>query len=130
MATQPIGIPGGPPTPDALARAVADRTQEAHKPGTSAASLGGDPKARPDAAAGEGEKLQISRKARELLRMSELMTSARDKLDSEPDVRADKVREVKERLKAGVYETRGIRDELAHRLSSILRDLPGLDSDD
>ena len=71
-----------------------------------------------------GEKVQISRKAEDLLRMTELMGNARKVLDHEPDLRAERVREVRERLKAGVYETRGVRDELAHRLSSILGDLP------
>lgn len=129
MATQPIGIPGGQPTPDPLGRSAADRAQDTQRSGASAVPLGNDPKPRGDTT-GDGEKVQISRKARELLRMSELMTSARNKLDSEPDLRAERVREVKERLKAGVYETRGVRDELAHRLSSILRDLPAIDSED
>ncbi len=130
MATQPIGVPGGAPTPDGLLRSGTDRSQESQKLGSSSASVADDARARPEAAAGSGEKLQISQKARELLRMSELMTHARNKLDSEPDVRADKVQEVKQRLKAGVYETRAIRDELAHRLSSILGDLPAIEGDE
>lgn len=130
MATQPIGIPGGAPSPDALARPGADRSQESQKLGSSSAFGPDDARTRNDAATGDGEKLQISRKARELLRMSELMSSARKKLDQEPDVRADKVQEVKQRLKAGVYDTRAIRDELAHRLSSLLGDLPATGGDD
>ena len=130
MATQPIGVPGGTPTPDALQRSGTDRSQESQKLGSSSASRPDESRNLNDAAGGEGEKLQISRKARELLRMSELMSTARNKLENEPDVRADKVQEVKQRLKAGVYETRAVRDELAHRLSSILGDLPSLEGDD
>lgn len=72
----------------------------------------------------EGEKLQISREARELLELNDLMSAAKKSLDEEPEVRAQRVAEVRERLKAGVYDTKGIRDELAHRLTSILRGLP------
>lgn len=130
MATHPIGVPGGTPTPDSLQRPANDRAREAQKTGSQVPAEKAGDGSRTDAASGEGEKLQISQKARELLRMSELMSSARNKLESEPDFRADKVREVKERMKAGVYETRAIRDELAHRLSSILGDLPTVADDE
>ena len=70
-----------------------------------------------------GEKLQISQKAKDLLAMTDLMNATRKTLDDQPDVRAERVQEVRERLKAGVYDTKGVKDELAHRLTSILGDL-------
>ena len=124
MATQPIGIPSQPTDPNVLKRPGTERPEDASRgqgvdknspgSGNDAGSLAGT----------SGEKLQISQEAQELLRMSELMSKAKDKLETTPDVRADRIREVKERLEAGVYDTKGIRDELAHRLSSVLSDLP------
>ncbi len=76
-----------------------------------------------------GEKLEISKEAQDLLKLKELMNAGRKAMDNEPDVRAERVREVKQRLRSGVYQTQGIRDELAHRLTSILRGLP-LDEED
>ena len=122
MATQPIGGPGPQSLNDALRRPSTDRSSGASTSGSMGPTDGTG-----DAAAGaeSTEKLQISQKAMDLLRMSELMNSARNTLEKAPDVRADRIAEVKERLRAGVYETDGVRQELAHRLSSILGDLPG-----
>ena len=71
-----------------------------------------------------GEKLRISKAAYELLRQSELMADARNTLDQGAQLRQDRVAEVRARLEAGVYDTKGVKDELAQRLASILGDLP------
>lgn len=71
-----------------------------------------------------GEKVRISKAARELLRQSELMADARNTLDKESQLRADRVAEVRARMEAGVYDTKAVKDELANRLASILGDLP------
>lgn len=123
MATRPIGGPGNQqPLDDALRRTSTDRSQ-----GSAATNDRGDVASTTDetkVSPTSTEKVQISQKARDLLRMSELMNAARNSLDKTPDVRAERIAEVKERLRSGVYETDGIRQELAHRLSGILGELP------
>ncbi len=128
MATEPIRTPIPSTDPQILQRPATERGQESatvRRDSESARTSAETPA--PEAV---GEKLQISRQARELLRMSELMSQAREKLEESPDVREEKIRAVRERLAAGVYETQAIRDELAHRLGSVLRDLPVGDSSD
>lgn len=130
MATNPIG-PNGLPHDPKLAKPGSGptdslREQEAARRAERAKATGGSDEASKDAAgAKDAEKLSISRQARELLAMDDLMRNARTKLDETPDVRADRIREVQERLKAGVYDTQGIQDELAHRLTAVLRGMPG-----
>mgnify|MGYP006281854827 FL=1 len=123
MATLPIGGPSNQSLDDALRRTSTDRSQ-----GTSPADGRKEGAPADDAtkanATESPEKVQISQKAQDLLRMSELMNAARNSLDETPDVRAERIAEVKERLRSGVYETDGIRQELAHRLSGILGELP------
>lgn len=129
MATNPIPGGGAPLDPRTAARqgqaeeagrqrgiqdATTERTASEEKP-------------RGDRVSG-GEKVQISSEARQLLQLKDLMDVGRKALEREPEVREEKVRQVKARLEAGVYQTQGIRDEVAHRLSSILRGLP-LDGD-
>lgn len=124
MATEPIGIPSQPADPHLLRRSDTDRGGEVDRSGaTREGQRRADSAAKPESGA-TGEKVQISQAAQELLRTSELMNTARQKLDAQPAVRADRIREVRERLAAGVYDTRAIRDELALRLSSVLGDLP------
>lgn len=124
MATLPIGGPGNQqPLDDALRRTSTDRTQGSGATGDRQKVGAGEDGAKapsPDSA----EKVQISQKARDLLQMSELMNVARNSLDKTPDVRAERIAEVKERLRSGVYDTEGIRQELAHRLGGILGELP------
>lgn len=123
MATHPIGGPGPQSLNDALSRTSTDRpdgTRSTHDP--SKAPANGAEGAPTGAEA--TEKVQISQRAQDLLRMSELMNSARNTLDKSPDVRAERIAEVKERMRAGVYETDGVQQELAHRLSGILGELP------
>jgi anti-sigma28 factor (negative regulator of flagellin synthesis) len=124
MATLPIGGPGNQqPLDDALRRTSTDRTQESGGTGDRQKVESGEHGAKAPAAEST-EKVQISQKARDLLRMSELMNAARNSLDKTPDVRAERIAEVKERLRSGVYDTEGIRQELAHRLSGILGEIP------
>lgn len=118
MATDPIGAPG---LPTAQPRPKdPSKTESAARPASP--ETAGPETASPGVAG--AEKLQISAKAREMLAMKDLMGSARRTLDEHPDVRAERIREVRERLQAGVYDTGAIRDELAHRLASIMKDLP------
>ncbi len=122
MATNPLGGLG-PRQQDSLPGSTPERTKTAARPQDGERADAKGPQTTPvDAAA--GEKVQISKEARDLLELTDLMSAARKSLDESPDIRADRVREVKERLKSGVYETKGIQDELAHRLASILRDAP------
>ena len=51
------------------------------------------------------------------------MDRARESGQTDVELRAERIREVKHRLRAGVYETEAIRDELAERLTGILGDL-------
>jgi len=120
MATDPIGA-AGLPTPQSRPNDPS-KTESAPKPDPRPESAAAE---ETPAASGPGaEKVQISDKAREMLAMRDLMGNARSRLDEHPDVRAERVREVRERLKAGVYDTGAIRDELAHRLASLVKDLP------
>lgn len=119
MATHPIGGKG-PTANDPLAT---PRSRAEAPAGVPADPAKGATSAEVKLGAAAGEKVQISREARRLLEMSDLMSTARKALDEAPDVRAERVQEVRSRLAAGVYQTDGIRAELAHRLTSILRDL-------
>ncbi|HKK70109.1 MAG TPA: flagellar biosynthesis anti-sigma factor FlgM [Candidatus Krumholzibacteria bacterium] len=123
MATHPIGGPGPQSLNDAPTRTSTDRTDGTRSTQDPSKVPANGAEGAP-AGAEATEKVQISQKARDLLRMSELMNSARNTLDKTPDVRAERIAEVKERMRAGVYETDGVRQELAHRLSGILGELP------
>ena len=123
MATLPIGGPNNQSLDDALRRTSTERSQDSRPAGERSEVTSGD-EASKASATESAEKVQISQKARDLLRMSELMNAARNSIDKTPDVRAERIAEVKERLRAGVYDTDGIRQELAHRLSGVLGDLP------
>jgi transposase len=52
----------------------------------------------------------------------EELSFASESLRRPPPMRAERVQEVRERLRAGLYETKAVREELAYRLSA----LPGL----
>ena len=122
MATDPFHTPAVPTGRDVLKRPSPDPTSASAERLKPAAP---DTQGPPPAPEGEaGEKVRISKAAQELLRQSELMERARQNLEGESDVRSERVQEVKERLRAGVYDTKAVRDELAHRLTSILGDLP------
>lgn len=130
MANDPFETPAVQPGRDAAQRSTSDASRQArradHAGASSAESISRNPETEKDS----GEKVRISQAARELLRQSELMDRARQSLSGASDVRSERVKEVKERLEAGVYETNAVRDELAERLTHILGDLPYRGSDD
>jgi anti-sigma28 factor (negative regulator of flagellin synthesis) len=76
------------------------------------------------APAEQAEKVHISKAARELLRQSELMADAHQKLQSQGDVRQDRVAEVRAQIESGAYDSKAVKNELAQRLANILGDLP------
>jgi len=124
MATLPIGGLGNQqPLDESARRTSTERSQDSAATSDRAKVDSGEGGAKAPSAEST-EKVQISQKAQDLLKMSELMNAARNSLDKTPDVRAERIAEVKERLRAGVYDTDGIRQELAHRLSGILGELP------
>ncbi len=73
-----------------------------------------------------GEKLEISASARKVTDMRSLVEAGRTRIEAEPDVRADRVAEVRRRLEAGVYTTAEARQRTAEQLSPVLRDLSHL----
>ncbi len=121
MATEPLKAPAigtNVPRP-------AGQSPKGVQPGALDPGSGRKSATTPEAIGGDsGEKVQISKAARELLRQSELMGQARETLDSHPGIRSDRVAEVRARLEAGVYDTKAVKDELADRLTTILGDLP------
>ena len=61
---------------------------------------------------------EISDKGREMVDLKQAVDTGRAALEREPDVRADRVAQVKERLASGFYQSAEVRDRVAGRISS------------
>jgi len=71
----------------------------------------------------QGEKLEISDRARQLQDLRAAVEAGRAALDAEPEVRSDRVAEARHHLAAGVYRTAEAREVTADRLAGILEGL-------
>ena len=70
------------------------------------------------------DRAEISTRAQELVDLRQAVDSGRAALVEEPDVRADRVAEVKERLASGFYQSAEVRDQVAGRLTDMFLDHP------
>lgn len=62
------------------------------------------------------DKTEFSSKAQRLNETKTQIETIASKISAEPDVRLDKVAEVKEKIKSGYYETDDFNDKLADKL--------------
>ncbi len=83
-----------------------------------------------DAKAGEGqlvlpggEKLEISTSAHKLAQLRDLMQAGRAKLAEETPERSEKLEAVRRRLQSGVYSSVEIREQVAGKLTGLMRGL-------
>ena len=63
---------------------------------------------------------EISVKGREMVDLKQAVDTGRAALDREPEIRADRVAEVRERLASGFYQSAEVRDRVAGRISSLV----------
>jgi hypothetical protein len=108
MATQPI--PGQGPVQPSQMRTSAQKGDAAATPAVPVDAPARSPEAAPGKAAPPStDRVEISPEARRLLEINE-----------------ERLRQVRQRLDAGVYQTGGVREELAHRLTPVLRGMDAL----
>ena len=82
------------------------------------------PATRTDPAA--GERLEISDRARQLESMRRTLLAGRRAYDETPEVRPERLAEVRSRLESGAYEAPEVRQTVAERLGAVLRKLDAL----
>jgi len=74
----------------------------------------------------DSERLEISTSARKLEQMRELLDLGRAKLAEEEPARKEKLETVRRRLQSGVYGSAEVRDQVAGKLSGLMRGLNSL----
>lgn len=99
---------------DRYQQAQAQGPRRAEQAGAIAAGAG------PDQPGLRADQADISAQAHQKLAMRGLLAAGRQAVQAEPEVRADRVAAVRERLAAGFYESATIREEVAGRLAPIL----------
>ncbi len=125
MATQPI--PGQGPVQPSQMRTSAQKGDAAATPAVPVDAPARSPEAAPGKAAPPStDRVEISPEARRLLEINDVLRSGRGAQDEQPEVREERLRQVRQRLDAGVYQTGGVREELAHRLTPVLRGMDAL----
>ena len=67
-----------------------------------------------------GDHAEISDKGREMVDLKQAVDVGRAALEREPEIRADRVAQVKERLASGFYQSAEVRDRVAGRISSLV----------
>ncbi len=109
--------------PRALAQFQQTRQAEADGARAAQAEAGAETQAsvRP-----EGERLEISSSARKLEQMRDLLEAGQAKLDEADPVRREKMETVQRRLQSGVYGSNEIRQQVAGRLTELMRGLDTL----
>ncbi|MBU0743700.1 flagellar biosynthesis anti-sigma factor FlgM [bacterium] len=78
------------------------------------------------AAVPTGEKLEISASARKLAQLRDLIQAGRAKLAEETPERTEKLATVRQRLQSGVYTSVEIRNQVAGKLTGLMRGLDTL----
>jgi len=71
-----------------------------------------------------GDKAEISETAQKLMELRQAIHAGRSALVNEPDIREDKVAEVKQRLDQGFYNSVEVRDEVAEKLRQVFEGMP------
>lgn len=74
----------------------------------------------------QGDKAEISDRAHEILDLRAAVDAGRDVLLSIPEVREDRVAEVRARLAQGFYNSGEVRDKVAGRVADMFMDNPML----
>lgn len=110
---------------DPRALAQFQQARQAESDGARAARSGAGADAAP-AVLPEGERLEISTSAHKLTQMRELLDAGRAKLAEEDPVRREKVETVRRRLQSGVYGSAEIRQQVAGRLTDLMKGLDTL----
>jgi anti-sigma28 factor (negative regulator of flagellin synthesis) len=110
-------------TTDAQALARFQQTQRAAKEAGQAAESS---PAEGTTRAAAPDRVEISDAAQRLHSLRELVDAGRRSIEALPEVRADRVAEVRRSLEAGAYATRDVKDSLAAKLAPVLRDLDQL----
>ena len=72
------------------------------------------------------DTVEISPKANRLMALRQAMESARQALAELPEVRQDRVSEVRERLDRGFYNSVEVRSRVAERLDKVARSLEAI----
>jgi hypothetical protein len=81
---------------------------------------------RPEAGLQPGDRAEISPKAHRLMALRNAMDSGRQALADLPEVRQDRVSEVRSRLDRGFYNSLEVRSRVAERLGDVARNLEDL----
>lgn len=72
------------------------------------------------------DTMEISEAAHRLVDLRQAVDTGRNALQALPDVREDKVAEVRERLHQGYYNSQEVRDKVAEKLGSVFSSLDAL----
>ena len=70
------------------------------------------------------DKAEISTRARELVDLRAAVDAGRTAMGEEPDLRAGKVAQARERLASGFYQSSEVRDQVAGKLARMFMDHP------
>jgi hypothetical protein len=73
-----------------------------------------------------GDRAEISAQGKKLEDLRRTFTSSRPALASAPDVRQERLSEVRARLQSGFYNTDEVRQQVAARLGAVLKRLDSL----
>ena len=72
------------------------------------------------------DRAEISGKAREMMKLREVVDVGRHALEQTPEVRQDRVAEVKSRLNRGYYKSVSVNGQVADRLEDVLNKIDDL----
>jgi hypothetical protein len=80
------------------------------------------PADRPDSGgpARTGDRVEISGKAREMMKLRDTVNAGREALERSPEVRQERLAEVKSRLGRGYYESPVVHERVATRVGRVL----------
>jgi hypothetical protein len=106
---------------------VLDRYRQSHPPKQAEANETGaaasQAKIRPQQVS---DKLEISENARKLEDLRRNVDAGREALQSVPDVRQERLDEVRQRLQRGYYDSEKVRRTIATRLADVIKRLDSL----
>jgi len=71
-----------------------------------------------------GDKAEISARAHEILELRQAVDAGRSVLASEPELRADKLAQARDRMASGFYHSAEVRDQVAGKLTTMFMDHP------
>ena len=72
------------------------------------------------------DRAEISGKAREMMKLRDVVDAGRHALEEAPEVRPDRVAEVKSRLNRGYYNSVRVTGDVADRLEGVLNKIDDL----